>query len=680
MNRSILFAAGFVLASGLSAQHHEWSFSFGSDQYERAYGIELDPAGNVYVCGAFDNTVDFDPDTLVDASITEEGNGDVYLAKYDNTGAHLWSFNLGFWGHDLGSDMVVDDLGNIYLTGYFRVDVDFDPGPGTAMLTAQGTRDVFVAKYDTDGNYQWAFNIAFGGNVERYPGIGLDADGNVLVTGEFGGTQDFDPGAGTAMLTSAGNQDIFLAKYDGNGNFQWARGMGGPEFDRGMDVVADASGSIYVTGMIADTVDMDGGPGTAQLVASGTWDSFLAKYDAQGDHLWSFRFGGPGTNSDVASECGMDLALDGNGDVYVVGYYSGAPDMDPGPGTAMLDMGVENNGYIAKYTPAGAHMWSYGFADGGEGQANAVAVDPSGHVYVTGYFYGTADFDPGPGTAILVGWDFYTAKYTPTGDHVWSFDAGDTAYDGGWGIAVDDSANVYVTGVFYGTIDMDPDTGLAELEHVGGRDVFVAKYAPCAGQVINAELCPGGSYALPDGSLATAPGTYTTTFLVGSCDSVLVTDLQAVVVDTNVVVNGGMLTAAAAGATYQWVDCDNGNAPIIGEDQQSFMPSANGTYAVEVATSGCTVLSGCHTVVVTEVPEMSADEPVVFPNPAQDVVYLRTAVPIVAVEAWSPAGQRTELAHAGRRVDLQDLAPGLYHLRIALADGQVQVARVLRAK
>ena len=615
MNRSILLPAGLALASGLFAQHHEWSFSFGSDQYERAYGIELDPAGNVYVCGAFDNTVDFDPDTLVDASITEEGNGDVYLAKYDNTGAHLWSFNLGFWGHDLGSDMVVDDQGNIYLTGYFRVDVDFDPGPGTAMLTAQGTRDVFVAKYDTDGNYQWAFNIAFGGNVERYPGIGLDADGNVLVTGEFGGTQDFDPGAGTAMLTSAGNQDIFLAKYDGNGNFQWARGMGGPEFDRGMDVVADASGSIYVTGMIADTVDMDGGPGTAQLVASGTWDSFLAKYDAQGDHLWSFRFGGPGTNSDVASECGMDLALDGNGDVYVVGYYSGAPDMDPGPGTA-----------------------------------------------------------------ILVGWDFYTAKYTPTGEHVWSFDAGDTAYDGGWGIAVDDSANVYVTGVFYGTIDMDPDTGLAELEHVGGRDVFVAKYAPCAGQVINAELCPGGSYALPDGSLVTAPGTYTTTFLVGSCDSVLVTDLQAVVVDTNVVVNGGMLTAAAAGATYQWVDCDNGNAPIIGEDQQSFMPSANGTYAVEVATSGCAVLSGCHTVVVTDVPGMSADEPVVFPNPAQDVVYLRTTVPVMAVEAWSPAGKRTELAHAGRRVDLQDLAPGLYHLRIALADGQVQVARVVRAK
>ncbi|MCB0817347.1 MAG: hypothetical protein KDB77_07500, partial [Flavobacteriales bacterium] len=85
MNRSILLPAGLALASGLSAQHHEWSFSFGSDQYERAYGIELDPAGNVYVCGAFDNTVDFDPDTLVDASITEEGNGDVYLAKYDNT-------------------------------------------------------------------------------------------------------------------------------------------------------------------------------------------------------------------------------------------------------------------------------------------------------------------------------------------------------------------------------------------------------------------------------------------------------------------------------------------------------------------------------------------------------------------------------------------------------------------
>ncbi|MCB9163608.1 MAG: T9SS type A sorting domain-containing protein [Flavobacteriales bacterium] len=639
------FAAAFVTSS-LSAQHPQWAFSFGSTQFERAYGIEVDPAGNVYICGAFDDAVDMDPDPVGEAILNDEGNGDVYLAKYSNAGEHLWSFRLGNYLHDLGSDIAVDADGNVYLTGYFRIDVDFDPGPGEAMLTSLSERDVFVAKYDTDGNYQWAFNIAFGGNVERYPGIGLDAEGNVLVTGEFFGSPDFDPGPGTGIITSNGNQDIFLAKYDGDGDFLWARGMGGPEFDRGMDVTADSEGNIHVTGMFRGTMT---GSGT-NLTANGGWDSFLAKFDPDGTHLWSFNMGGGGSEYPNEDECGMDLAVDLNDAVYVVGYYTGSPDFDPGPGEAFLALGADKNGYLAKYDPNGAHLWSIGLADSDEGQCNAVAVDVAGHVYITGTIDGAVDFDPGPGEAILVGWDHYVAKYTDSGDHVWSYDAGDTAYDGGWGIAVDDSANVYTTGVFFGTIDLDPDTGSYELVSEGGRDVFVAKHAPCASSTTTENVCAGSSYTLPNGN-AVGAGLYPLSTSVG-CDSVLLIMVEAIVLDTNVSQVGNTLIAAETDANYQWLDC-NGD-PIPAATAQSFEPEVTGSYAVMLERDGCSITSACQLIVITGIPELNA---------TWNGGALLLSANVERIAVYDTQGRLVHSA-AGARIAPFGLATGIYTIQL----------------
>lgn len=661
------------------AQSHEWSFSFGSTQFDRAYGVEVDGAGNVYVCGAFDGTVDFDPDSLGTSLITEEGNGDVYLAKYSNSGEHIWSHNIGSWGHDLGSDMVVDDQGNIYLTGYFRVDVDFDLGPDTAIISAIGTRDVFVAKYTTHGDYEWAFNIALGGNVERYPGIGLDPQGNVLVTGDFGGTQDFDPGPGVTNITSNGNQDIFIAKYDNSGNFIWANALGGSQFDGGRDIVADSQGDVYVTGTFLDSADMDGGPGVATVVSNGSWDSFIAKYSASGNYMWAHGFGGSGTSSSTASESGMDLAVDDNDNVVIVGFYTGSPDVDPGSGVALLDPGADKNAYVIKYNGAGNHIWSFGLPDAGEGQANSVAVDPTGQVYVTGCFEGSVDFDPGAGSAVLVGWDVFTAKYDENGDYVWAFRAGDSAYDGGWGIAVDDTANVYVTGVFYGLIDLDPDTTVAAHDHVGGRDVFVAKYNPCYRSILNVDMCAGDSYLLPDGSIATSGGVYPVSYaLVGGCDSVITVVLDEIVLDTGLTNNSGVLTVGEVGATYQWVDCGNGNTPITGANGQSFAPAASGTYAVIVQAAGCTATSACTFFSSTGLEDRNPGSIVFYPNPTSDIINLLYDSRITRVRLYDSKGSKQDVDYINGQLDMQVLSPGLYLLEIEVESGEIYTEVVFR--
>ncbi|MEZ4738601.1 MAG: hypothetical protein R2818_04405 [Flavobacteriales bacterium] len=110
----------FLTFTTLHAQQHAWSFSFGSTQFDRAQGLAMDPAGNIYVCGAFDGAMDIDPDNVDTTIMEDSGNGDIYLAKYNNSGDRIWAMDLGDWGHDLGSDVEVDATGNVYLTGYSR--------------------------------------------------------------------------------------------------------------------------------------------------------------------------------------------------------------------------------------------------------------------------------------------------------------------------------------------------------------------------------------------------------------------------------------------------------------------------------------------------------------------------------------------------------------------------------
>src|ERR1035437_9575750 len=132
-------------------------------------------------------------------------------------------------------------------------------------------------------NFLWAKSMGGTGNDIGYS-IALDASGNVYTTGYFYGTVDFDPGAGTFNLTSAGNYALFISKLDASGNFVWAKQIGGTSSGAlGQFISLDASGNIYTTGCFFGTVDFDPGAGTSNLTSSSTNDIFVSKLDASGN-------------------------------------------------------------------------------------------------------------------------------------------------------------------------------------------------------------------------------------------------------------------------------------------------------------------------------------------------------------------------------------------------------------
>jgi hypothetical protein len=386
-----------------------------------------------------------------------------------------WAKSMGGASTDLGNSTAVDALGNVYTTGYFSGTADFDPGPGTYNLTA-ASDDIFVSKLDASGNFVWAKQMGVAGAAFAYGySIAVDAFGNVYTTGTFTGTVDFDPGPGTYNFTTvAGADDIFVSKLDSSGNFVWAKDMGGAsiDFDYGKSIAVDASFNVYTTGGFQGTVDFDPGPGTYNLISAGAGDIFVSKLDSSGKFVWAKNMGG------VGSANVFSIAVDASFNVYTTGSFQGTADFDPGAGTYNLISAGAGDIFVSKLDASGNFVWAKDMGGASSDQGNSLALDGSRNVYTTGYFNGTADFDPGAGTYNLTAagqGDIFVSKLDSSGNFVWAKQMGGASDDGGNCIGVDASGNVYTTGLFRGTADFDPGAGTFNLISVGGSDIFISK-------------------------------------------------------------------------------------------------------------------------------------------------------------------------------------------------------------
>jgi len=394
---------------------------------------------------------------------------------------YQWAKGIGGSDGDQSFSIAVDGLGNVYITGVFRDTVDFDPGAGTANLTAVGFEDIFFAKYDNSGNYIWANRMGSAFNDNFSYSIAVDSSGNVHITGYYSGTVDFDPGVGTVNLTSASNSDIFFAKYDNNGNYLWANGIGSGGLNSGIgkSITVDNSGNVYITGRFESTVDFDPDTGIANLTSVGWKDAFFAKYDSNGNYIWAKGIGSSGF---LTNDEGYGIALDSSGNVYITGIFMDTADFNPGIDTFNLIATVPPYGniFFAKYDNNGNFIWAKNFGGSMSEVSRSIDVDGLGNVYITGYFQDTADFDPGVGTANLTSIgnrDIFFAKYDDNGDYIWANSIGGSNMNEGNGIALDNFGNVYITGYFQDTADFDPGAGTANLISAAswGEDFF-AKY------------------------------------------------------------------------------------------------------------------------------------------------------------------------------------------------------------
>jgi hypothetical protein len=472
---SSIFSATFISTPSANA----WSSAqtsasvFGGTSIDVGRSITTDSSGNIYTVGTFRGTVDFNPGVGV-ANLTSAGE-DVFVTKFDSNGDYIWAKNFAASAGQAvsGRSIVIDSSGFLYITGYFSSTADFDPSAGTANLTSAGRDDVFVTKLDSDGNYVWAKR--FGGtDTDNGVSIAVHSSGSVYVAGYFYGTADFDPGTGTENLTASGHADIYVVKLDTNGDLNWVKQIGSSAPDFAESITVDSSGSIYTTGYFYGAADFDPGAGTTNLTPNGASDAFILKLESNGSFVWAKSFGG------ASEESSASIKVDGSGNIHTTGRFSGTVDFDPGAGTANLTSGGTGSDdvYIAKFDSLGNYIWAKNVGGSSGDYGHSLAVDSTSNVYATGYFGGTADFDPSAGTANLTSSgndDIFIVKLNSTGNYIWAKRVGGSAQDRGNSISVDSTGNTYVTGIFNGTVDFDPGTGNTNLSSAGNSDVYVLK-------------------------------------------------------------------------------------------------------------------------------------------------------------------------------------------------------------
>lgn len=461
MKQLLILTLAILTITPSQAQTFDWTVPFSGDNYSQGLGIAADPDGNVLTTGVFWGTVDFDPSAAT-ATLTSTSE-EIFITKQDPNGNLIWAKQIGSIGGDIAWGITSDNTGNIYVTGHFQGTVDFDPGVTENFVTGAGAQDIFILKLNADGEFIWVktiggsdFEKAFkikvdasnniyicgsvnNGTVDFDPGAGtsfltsffdtyllklnaagdfvwvkqftnasdivvindfdFDASGNIYTTGRFLGTANFNTSGGTTNLTSAGGNDVFIAKLNATGDLQWTKQMGGTGHDVSNGIDVSASGDLILTGYFSTAADFDPDAGVETLTSIGDRDIFVCKLNSSGAFSWAKGVGGSGL--DQAETIRANVA----GDIFVAGTFSSTADFDPGAGTANLTAFGANDAVLFKLNSSGTFQSVLQFGGSETDWLQALAIDADQNVLFAGWFQGTADLDP---TAV-------TSNYTTVG-------------------------------------------------------------------------------------------------------------------------------------------------------------------------------------------------------------------------------------------------------------------------
>ncbi len=438
-----------------------------------------------------------------------------------------WAVTWGGNQADYPYDIAADSAGNTYAAGFFdSKSVDFDPGPDECIKSKIGLSDAFIVKFDPFGKFQWANTWGGPGGIALVTGVEVDNLGNIYTFGMFRPSIDFDPGPGENLLSSNGENDFFLSKFDGDGSYYWTITWGGPGKEEGFGIDIDEDGNIYTPGAFSKTVDFDPGPGVEERTSPG--DSFsccLSKFDSEGSFNWVVTWE---AIAGITSGGGLnEVCVDNVGNIVVAGAFRGTYDLDPGPWVEEHTSYTEDqhDAFICKLNPSCSFLWAASW--GGESTDTSIVVDTDndGNIYSTGWFGYTVDFDPGPGVdehTCSGGTGTFLSKFDPYGGFEWvrtydeyggdalTVDILDTIYisygqsnfgklvkfdqqgtelwSRAWGefgkltasrgLTTDGNQNVFVAGRFTQTVDFDPGPGIEEHISEGFLDCFIMKFLP----------------------------------------------------------------------------------------------------------------------------------------------------------------------------------------------------------
>ncbi len=357
----------------------QWVRTIGGPGSDKVSSISIDSDDNIYITGMFSDTVDFDISSD-QGSVTSMGNEDMFLVKFTSGGIFQWVNTIGGTGIDGGMSVCITNSNDVYVTGSFRGSVDFDGDGGNAAISSNGSEDIFIIKYSSEGVYQSVKTI--GGTSPDIPqSISADSAGNIYLTGGFTRTIDF---GGISLSGFLVPFDVFVVKYSSTGVCQWAKKIGGTGAgsDSGSFIRTDSSGNVYVTGYFSNTVNF----GNGDVTSNGGTDLFIVKYDTNGSYLWANAIGGTGDDD------GISLCFDSAGNVYLAGGYNNTVDFD---GAGDIGTVVSNGGsdaYIAKFSSEGIFKWVKTIGGTGYDSPGSIVSDSAGNIYLTGIFENSVNF------------------------------------------------------------------------------------------------------------------------------------------------------------------------------------------------------------------------------------------------------------------------------------------------
>jgi hypothetical protein len=628
MRSFILTICSILYIGNVGFSQCYWAKGFGGSgtSMEVGYSVKTDEAGNIYVAGTFQGTVDFNPDIGTN-NLTSVGGIDIFICKYDSNGNFIWAKSFGSTVSDYCKSIFVDFQGNVYATGYFQSTTDFDPGTGTFTLSSSGSSDIYITKLDSNGNFIWAKKMGGTGFDSGYS-ITIDGNNNILITGTFSGTVDFDPGTSIINLISSGSQDIFISKYDNNGNYLWARKIGGSFNDLGNSIVTDANFNVYTTGSFAGIADFDPGVGTFNITSAGSQSVYVNKLDPSGNFVWAKSMGGAGSGANQ----GNGIALDALSNIFLTGYFSSTIDIDPNSGVYNLTSLGSQDSFNCKLDNGGNLIWATQTGGTSLDMGNAIVIDNSSNIYTTGYFGNSVDFDPSAGVYNLTSQgvqDTYIYKSDSNGNLIWAKKMGGTGNDQGNSICLDTLSNIISTGNFSNSVDFNPDLGTFNLTSAGNIDVYLHKInqsyqKPLVSSNGPLNFCVGNSVSLSSSyasgniwSTGATTQSITTSssgvFYVSTFDNVCYSSSDSVVVTVNplpaspVISTGGptalcqgntvTLTSSAA-ASYLW---------STAETTQSISINSTGNYSVTINdANGCSSTSNPVSISVNPLPIATA--------------------------------------------------------------------------
>jgi len=385
-----------------------WARQLGTSGHDTSYGVVVDAASNVFISGYTEGSL----------GGSNAGGSDAFVSKYDTFGSLLWTRQLGTSGWDVSYGVAVDTTGNIFISGRTS---------GSLGGSGAGGNDAFVSKYSTTGSLLWTRQQGTSGHDVSY-GVAVDTAGNVFISGKTEGSLEG---------SNAGDEDIFVSKFDTTGSLLWTRQLGTSSEDRSYAVATDVAGNVFVSGETQGSLN---GPN------KGGYDIFVSKYDPSGNLLWTRQLGSPWREESYA------VATDTAGNVFISGYTEGS-------------IGGSNAGswdaFVSKYNTTGSLLWTRQLGTSTLDVSDGVAVDTAGNIFISGETLGSFD-GPNAGEA-----DAFVSKYDPSGNLLWTRQIGTSNIDGSCDVATDEYGKIFISGITSGSLDGP---------NAGERDAFVVKY------------------------------------------------------------------------------------------------------------------------------------------------------------------------------------------------------------